>query len=103
MISWYIDTNPVYGGRPSEIYLNRVKETVEPCMNYLCDRLSEVEDYDINDLEILYREIVEELPILSFINDGDEFYFRYNSYTIIRFRDPLKSIKRDILINRLLA
>jgi len=100
MISWYIDSSVT-----DEAYLRRVKNTVEPCMDYFCDRLSQIEDYDLNDIKNIFREIIEELPILEFIynKNNDDFFLRYNSKTLIRFDDPLKSIKREIILNKILS
>lgn len=99
MISWYISSK-----RTDDRYIDKVKLTVEPCMNYFCDRLSEVDDYDINDLNSLFREILEELPILNFQIDTNtnEFYFRYNKETDIKFNDPYKGIKRELILNKIL-
>lgn len=100
MISWYIDSSVT-----DETYLRRVKNTVEHCMDYFCDRLSQIEDYDLNDIKNIFREIIEELPILEFIynKNNDDFFLRYNSKTLIRFNDPLKSIKREIILNKILS
>lgn len=74
-------------------------------MDYFCDRLSQIEDYDLNDIKNIFREIIEELPILEFIynKNNDDFFLRYNSKTLIRFDDPLKSIKREIILNKILS
>ena len=92
MIDWYIDSL-----RTDEKYLKKVKETVTPCMNYFCEKLSEIEVYDID----LFRKIIEELPILNLQMNNDEFYFSYNSYTNIKFKDSMKSIKREIILNNI--
>lgn len=99
MISWYIDSSVT-----DESYLKRVKDTVEPCMDYFCDRLSSIETYDLSDIKNIFRDIIEELPILVFVHipHNDDFFFRYNSKTLIRFNDPLKSIKRKIILNEIL-
>jgi hypothetical protein len=100
MISWYIDSS-----NTDEVYLKRVKNTVEPCMDFFCDRLSQIEDYDLNDIKNMFKDIIEELPILTFVYDKqtDIFYFRYNKNTLIKFDDPLKSIKREIILNKILS
>lgn len=100
MISWYIDSL-----NTDESYLKRVKDTVDPFMYYFCDRLSQIEDYDLNDIKNIFKEIIEELPILEFIyiEHNDDFFLRYNSKTLIRFNDPLKSIKREIILNKILS
>lgn len=99
MISWYISSI-----RTDDKYINKVKQTIEPCMDYFCDRLSEIDDYDINDLNSLFKGILEELPVLSFRIDYDknEFYFKYNKETDIKFNDPYKGIKRELILNKIL-
>ena len=101
MISWYIDST-----RSDNKYINKVKETVEPYMDYFCDKLYEVDEFDINQINNLFIEILEELPILTFKVDyynKDEFFFRYNSYTTIRFNDTVKGIKRELILNKILG
>ena len=39
---------------------------------------------------------------LKWSNFDEFFWIKYNSQTIIRFNDPLKSIRRDIIINNIL-
>lgn len=100
MISWYITSS-----RTDDIYLKRVKDIVEPYMDYFCDRLSQIEDYDLYDISKIFKEIIEELPILNFEYDkvNGSFFIRYNSYTLIRFNDSLKSIKREIILNKIFS
>ncbi len=105
MLSWYIDSS-----RNDKNYLDIVKRTVEPCMDYLCDRLSEIEDYDLNDLNRFFKEIVDELPILTFYinkdiydNIEDGFHFRYNNFTTIKFNDGVKGVRREIILNKILG
>lgn len=103
MLNWYIDSS-----RREKNYLDVVNRTVEPFMNYFCDRVSEIEDYDLDDLNSIFKDIVDELPILTFesnryyIEEGS-FIIRYNACTIIKLNDPLRSIKREILLNKILA
>jgi len=100
MISWYIDST-----RTDDKYINKVKQTVEPCMDYFCDRLCQIENFDLNDINRLFREILEELPILNFRIDPNtnDFYFQYNSNTQIRFHDAKKGIRRELILNKILG
>ena len=99
MVKWYIDSRST-----DEKYISRVRQTVEYCMDHLCDRLSNLKEIEIEVIEKVFKDIIEELPILTFCYDKqkDEFYCRYNSSTTIRFDDPLKSIKREIILNKIL-
>jgi hypothetical protein len=99
MISWYIDSLVT-----DETYLKRVESIVKPCMEYFCDRLSNIENYELNDIKNLFKDIINELPILVFCYDEkkDDFFFRYNSKTLIRFNESLKSISREIILNEIL-
>ena len=101
MISWYISSS-----KTDNKYINKVKETVEPYMNYFCDKLYEVDEFDTTQINNLFINILEELPILTFkvdYNNKDEFFFQYNSYTTIRFNDATKGIKRELILNKILG
>ena len=56
-----------------------------------------------------FKEIVEELPFLTLqtkkdcYTHTDDFWIKYNSYTQIRFDDGLKSIKRELVLSKILA
>jgi hypothetical protein len=100
-MNWYIDSTRTDGK-----YLDIVNRTVEPCMEYFCNRISEIEDVELNDILKTFKDILEELPFLTLVTKKDlvdDFYIRYNSTTFIRFIDPLKSIRRDIILNKILA
>jgi len=106
MISWYIKSS----GLKSEQYLKTVERTVEPLMEYFIGRISEIEDYDIDKIEELYKEIFSEIPVMRLRTKKDlsplasvpgEIWLQYNKDTNIIFVDPKKSIRREILINNL--
>ena len=65
-------------------------------------------DSDIDILKV-FKEIVEELPFLTLqtkkdcYTNPDDFWIKYNSYTQIRFDDGLRSIKREIVLSKILA
>ena len=107
MVSWYIKCKVV----KSQQYLNKVEETVEPFMEYFIARISDIEEYDINKIEELYKEIFDELPVMRLRTNKDynyspqskeiEIWLEYNKDTDIIFIDPKKSIRREIQLNNL--
>src|ERR1035437_7100981 len=97
MVSWYIESSRTY-----EKYLKQVNVVVAPCMDFFCNRLCEIELYDMNDIKRIFKEIIEELPILNLTKVGDEFIIIYNSYTSIRFNNGITGIRREIVLNNIL-
>lgn len=107
MVSWYIKTN----GTKSKQYIAKVNETVEPFMEYFISRISDIEEYDINKIEELYKEIFDEIPVMRLRTNKNynyspqskeiEIWLEYNKETDIIFIDPKKSIRREILLNNL--
>ena len=109
MVSWYIKSR----GFKSEQYLRKVEETIGPLMEYFIDRISEIEEWDIDKIvpgtllsdtkvEELYKEIFDELPVMRLRTNKGEIWLEYNKDTDIIFVDPKKSIKREMLLNNLL-
>lgn len=107
MVSWYIKTR----GIKSKQYIDKVSETVESFMEYFIGRISDIEEYDINKVEELYKEIFNELPVMRLRTNKDynyspqskevEIWLEYNKDTDIIFIDPKKSIRREIQLNNL--
>jgi hypothetical protein len=60
MLNWYIDSS-----KTEKKYLEVVQRNVQPCMDYFCNRLSEMEYYSDVDILTVFKEIVEELPFLT--------------------------------------
>ena len=104
MLSWYIDSS-----KTEKNYLYVVHRNDQTCMDYFCLRLSEMEYYSDIDILKVFKEIVEELPFLTLqtkkdcYTHPDDFWIKYNSYTQIRFDDGLRSIKREIVLSKILA
>jgi hypothetical protein len=106
-MNWYIESV-----RTDKNYLDKVQSTVEEVMDWFCDEISNINEKEFNEEKIvsLCKEVFDQLPILRFVKKSDSkwsnfdecFWIKYNSQTIIRFDDPLKSIKRDIIINNIL-
>ena len=107
MVSWYIKSK----GFKSKQYLKKVEETVEPFMEYFIARISDIEEYNIDKIEELYKEIFDELPVMRLRTNKDynyspqskevEIWLEYNKDTDIIFIDPKKSIRREIQLNNL--
>ena len=106
MIGWYVGDVIRQGVVHTDIkYLNKVKEVVTPCMEHFCNRLNEVEFGNL-DKDFIFNEmknIIEELPFLTFICYGDDFWIRYNKNVDIKFTDGLKPIIREIKLSQILA
>lgn len=107
MVGWYIKSK----GFKSKQYLKKVEETVEPFMEYFIGRISDIEEYDIDKIEELYKSIFDELPVMRLCTNKDykyspqskeiEIWLEYNKDTDIIFIDPKKSIRREIQLNNL--
>jgi hypothetical protein len=70
-------------------------------MNYFCKRLSEIDDFTLEDMETIFSEIIEELPILTTNIYGDEFVIKYNRWVDIKLTDTTKQIYRDIKLEKI--
>ncbi len=106
-MNWYIESI-----RTDKNYLDKVQSTVEEVMDWFCEEISNFNEEEFSEEKIvcLCEEVFDQLPILRFVKKSDLkwsnfdecFWIKYNSQTIIRFDDPLKSIRRDIIINNIL-
>lgn len=104
MIDWYIeisDSSP--NGFKSDDFLKGVIETATPFMNYFCDRLSEIEDWKIEDAERVFGEIIEEMPIMNYRIKEEEFIIKYNRFVDIKLTHTTRQIYREIKLGKILA
>ena len=104
MINWYVqisETAPQ--GFNSDIYLGNVIDTATPFMDYFCKRLSEIENWMIEDAETIFKDIIDEMPIMSSMISNTEFIIRYNRWVSIRLTDTTKQIYRDIKLEKILT
>ena len=96
MIDWYIEISEhapeVFN---SDKYLSRAIDTATPCMDYFCDRLSEIEDWKLEDVETIFKDIIEELPIMTPRFYNNEFFIDYNRWVTIKLTDTTKQIYRE--------
>jgi hypothetical protein len=104
MIDWYIEiADFAPDGFRNDDYISKVIDTASPFMDYFCKRLSEIEDWKLEDALVIFKDIIEEMPIMSCDCHGDdEFYINYNRYTFIKLTDTTKQIYREIKLEKLL-
>ena len=72
-------------------------------MNYFCDRLSEIDEWKVEDAEKVFGEIIEEMPIMSYRVHNGEFIINYNKYVSIKLTDTTRQIYREIKLGKILA
>ncbi len=104
MINWYVQISEAAPqGFNSDNYLGNVIDTATPFMDYFCKRLSEIENWMIQDAETIFKDIIDEMPIMSSIINNDEFIIKYNRWVSIRLTDTTKQIYRDIKLEKILT
>jgi hypothetical protein len=104
MINWYVQISEgAPQGFNSDIYLGNVIDTATPFMDYFCKRLSEIENWMIQDAETIFKDIIDEMPIMSSMISNTEFIIRYNRWVSIRLTDTTKQIYRDIKLEKILT
>lgn len=106
-LEWHLDVAE-YVDTPK--YRENVNTIVVPIMDWLCERIEENYLTSFEDIECLFKQIVDELPIMrlkrrSDYNEhyvGSDFFIQYNKNTEIVFEDSASCIRREILIDNLL-
>lgn len=104
MIDWYVeisDSSPE--SFKSDLFLSKVIDTATPCMDYFCNRLTEMKDWKLEDANNIFKEIIEELPILKSRVYNNEFIIDYNRYVVIRLTETPTQIYRESKIRQLLS
>jgi hypothetical protein len=102
MIDWYVEISEGSpDGFKGDKYLSSVINTASPCMNYFCQRLTEKENFTLEDIEKIFSEIIEELPIMRANIYGDEFVIKYNRWVDIKLTDTTKQIYRNIKLEKI--
>lgn len=102
MIDWYIEISESSPeGFKTDDYLANVIRTAKPCMDYFCKRLAEIEDFNLDDMNKIFSEIIEELPIMRANFYGGEFVIKYNRWVDIKLTDTTKQIYRDIKLEKI--
>ena len=104
MINWYVQiSESAPQGFNSDNYLVNVIDTATPFMEYFCKRLSQIDNWSINDAQKVFKDIIDEMPIMSSTIIDNEFIIKYNRWTSIRLTDTTKQIYRDIKLEKILA
>jgi len=102
-MNWYLETNG-YFPKINKSAMDIARRNATIFMEVFNTRLSEIADFNLENVNEMLHGLVEEFPIMSPENDlqTGEFYIRYNRYLNIKLKDPLKSIYRDLKLNQLL-
>lgn len=103
MIDWYVeirDDSP--DSFKTDKYLKEVIETATPLMDFFCKRLSNIDDWNIEQANQIFSSIVEEIPIMTHRVYNGEFFIIYNRWVSIKLTETTKQIYRDIKIEKLL-
>lgn len=104
MTDWYIEiSESAPDGFKSDKYLSNVIDTASPCMDYFCNRLTEMKDWKLEDANKIFKEIIEELPIMSATVYNNEFFINYNRWVTIRLTESPKQIYRDSKIRQIFS
>ena len=104
MITWYVEISDwAPDTYRNEKYLKTVIDTATPFMNHFCKRLSEIDEWKLEDANKIFKELVDELPIMQALVMNDDFKIRYNKWVFIKLTDTLKQIYRESKLNKILA
>lgn len=103
MIDWYVEIAESAPERfKNDNYLKTVIDTATPVMNYFCERLSEIQDWNVDNANKIFTSIIEEMPIMKPHVYNGEFWISYNNWTKIRLTETTKQIYRNIKIENIL-
>jgi CRISPR/Cas system-associated protein Csx1 len=72
-------------------------------MDYFCNRLTEMKDWKLEDANIIFKEIIEELPIMTARIYNNEFIINYNRWVTIKLTETATQIYRDSKIKQILS
>jgi hypothetical protein len=104
MINWYVQiSESAPQGFNSDGYIGTVIDIATPFMEYFCKRLSDVDNWKIEDAQNVFKDIIDEMPIMSSTIYDNEFIIKYNRWTSIKLTDTTKQIYRDIKLEKILA
>lgn len=104
MITWYVEISEwAPDNYRNDKYLKTVIDTATPFMNHFCKRLSEIDEWKLEDANKIFKELVDELPIMQALVMNDDFKIRYNKWVFIKLTDTVKQIYRESKLNKILA
>ena len=102
-VDWYIDISE---HMKTKKMADQVIKTVNPLMDYFCERLSD-QIMTIENIEKTFSEIIEEMPVMNHriveVNGEREFVIDYNRCVRIKLTDSTKQIYREIKLTKILA
>lgn len=103
MINWYVEISECAPDTfKNDKYLKTIIDTATPFMNHFCKRLGQINNWKLEDANRIFKEIVEELPIMQAHILKDEFGIRYNKWVYIKLTDTVKQIYRESKLKELL-
>ena len=104
MTDWYVEiSDSAPEGFKGDKYLGNVIDTASPCMDYFCNRLTDMKDWKLEDANNIFKEIIEELPIMTAIIYNNEFIIRYNNWVTLKLTETATQIYRESKIRQILA
>ena len=103
MTDWYVEISEGSpDGFKEDKYLGNVIDTASPCMDYFCKRLTDMKDWKLEDANNIFKEIIEELPIMTAHIYDNEFIIRYNNWVTIKLTETATQIYRESKIKQIL-
>ena len=106
-LRWHLEFSP-HVDTPK--YRKTVEDLVGPIMDWLCERVIENDLTTFEKVEDLFKQIMDELPIMRLLRRSDynehyvgpDFFIKYNKNTDIIFEDNAACIRRELIIDNLL-
>lgn len=103
MIDWYVEiSDSAPDGFKGDKYLGKVIDTASPCMDYFCKRLTDMKDWKLEEANSIFKEIIEELPIMTARIYNKEFIINYNKWVFIKLTETPIQIYRESKIRQIL-
>lgn len=91
---------------PNYVKIPKVKKEIESLtsgvIDYIFSKLEKSDELTLNNINGILFDLLDELPIMSPTLDNGEFKLRYNKFITVKLIDPVKSIYREIKLNKLL-
>ncbi len=103
MIDWYVEIlDSAPDGFKGDKYVGNVIDTASPYMDYFCKRLTEMKDWKLEDANNIFKEIIEELPIMTARVYNNDFIINYNKWVTIKLTETATQIYRESKIRQIL-
>ncbi len=104
MTDWYVEISEWAPETfRTDEYLSKIIDTSSPYMDHFCKRLTEIHNWKLEEANQIFKEIIEEFPILVPQVYDNEFRIRYNKWVYIKLTETPIQIYRDSKIKQLLA